>query len=168
MVIISPTAIFLEALANRLFTITFPRTQISLATGRRLIIRLDWRNLSRRMSAIFLFLHVFFLGSVFESKILNQLRRSYIVFFIIFEILAQVFLIKEILNKRNQLLQYLNNIIVTFKFIFVTMVCLSTLIILVILLVYDLSSKVDYILEWNYFTVLLFYYLLSFLMWKKT
>ena len=32
---------------------------------------------------------------------------------------------------------------------------------------YDLDSKVDYILEWNYFLILLFFYLLSFFMWKK-
>ena len=119
------------------------------------------------LSAIFLFLHVFFLGNVYESKILTQIRRSYIVFFILFEILAQVFLIKNILNKRNELLQYLNNNIVTYKLIFVSFVCLSTLIIFVILLLYNLSSNVDYILEWNYFLILIIFYFLSFLMWKK-
>ena len=31
-----------------------------------------------------------------------------------------------------------------------------------------LSAKVDYILEWNYFLILLIYYLLSFLIWKKS
>ena len=29
------------------------------------------------------------------------------------------------------------------------------------------NDKLDYILEWNYFLVLLFFYFLSFLMWKK-
>ena len=119
------------------------------------------------LSAIFLFLHVFFLGSIFENKILSQLRRSYIIFFILFEILAQVFLIKNIINKKSLLLQYLNSNIVTCKFVFVSMVCLSTLIILMILLLYELSSKVDYILEWNYFLILIIFYFLSFLMWKK-
>lgn len=119
------------------------------------------------LSAIFLFLHVFFLGSVYESKILTQLRRSYIIFFIFFEILAQVFLIKNILYKKDKLLKYLNNNIVICKLIFVSFVCFSTLIILSILLLYDLSSKIDYILEWNYFLILIIFYFLSFLMWKK-
>ena len=40
---------------------------------------------------------MYFLGWIFENEILTKLRRSYIVFFILFEILAQGFLIKEIL-----------------------------------------------------------------------
>jgi hypothetical protein len=119
------------------------------------------------LSAIFLFLHVFFLGSIYESKILTQIRRTYIIFFILFEILAQVFLIRNILYKRNQLLNYLKNRIVTCKLFFVSFVCLSTLIILLMLIFYDLSSNVDYILEWNYFLILIIFYFLSFLMWKK-
>lgn len=119
------------------------------------------------LSAIFLFLHVFFLGSIYESKILTQLRRSYIIFFILFEILAQVFLIKNILYKRNQLLNYLKDNIITCKLFFVSFVCLSTLIILLILIFHNLSSNIDYILEWNYFLILIIFYFLSFLMWKK-
>ena len=120
------------------------------------------------LSAVFLFLHVLFLGNVYESKILSQLRRSYIVFFILFEVLAQVFLVRGILNKRNQLKKYLNNNIVIYKLFFVSAVCISTLIIVAILLLYNLSSKVDYILEWNYFLILMVFYFLSHLMWKKT
>ena len=48
---------------------------------------------------VFLLLHVIFLGWIFENEILTKLRRSYIVFFILFEILAQGFLIKEIFKK---------------------------------------------------------------------
>ena len=32
---------------------------------------------------------------------------------------------------------------------------------------WDLDSKIDYILEWNYFLILLIFYLLSSIMWKK-
>ena len=50
------------------------------------------------LSAIFLFFHVFFLGWTFDSEFLTKLRRSYVVFFILFEILAQAFLIRKVLN----------------------------------------------------------------------
>ncbi len=33
------------------------------------------------LSAIFLFLHVYFLGQKYEAEIFNKIRRSYIVFF---------------------------------------------------------------------------------------
>ena len=119
------------------------------------------------LSSVFLLLHVIFLGWIFENEILTKLRRSYIVFFILFEILAQGFLIKEILKNKTQLAHYINKLIVYLKFIFVFFICFSTILILVILIFYDLDSKVDYILEWNYFLILLFFYLLSFFMWKR-
>ena len=47
-----------------------------------------------------------------------------------------------------------------------TMILISTIII-GILVFYNLPPNVDYFLEWNYFLVLLFFYLLSSIMWKK-
>ena len=119
------------------------------------------------LSSLFLLLHVIFLGWTFENEILSKLRRSYIIFFILFEILAQGFLIKEIFKTKIQLANYINKLIIYLKLSFVLFICFSTILILVILIFYDLDSKIDYILEWNYFLILLFFYLLSFLMWKK-
>ena len=119
------------------------------------------------LSAFFLLLHVIFLGWTFENKILTLLRRSYIVLFIFFEVLAQGFLIKDILKRKNEIIKYLNNIVVYIKLAFVILICASTLIIFSILLIVNLESKVDYILEWNYFLILLIFYLLSSIMWKK-
>ena len=119
------------------------------------------------LSAIFLLLHIIFLGWVFESEILTKLRRSYIVFFILFEVLAQAFLIKEIFKKKSEMLEYINSIVVYAKLIFVSLICLSTLIILMLLIFYNLDSKFDYILEWNYFLLLLLFYFLSSIMWKR-
>ena len=53
------------------------------------------------------------------------------------------------------------------KIIFVSAIILCTVIILITLAIFDLDSKVDYILEWNYFLFLLIFYLLSSIMWKK-
>ena len=119
------------------------------------------------LSAIFLFLHVFFLGWTFESEFLTKLRRSFVIFFIFFEVLAQAFLIKKIFFIKDKMKKYLYSIVVYLKLLFVLTICLATVSILIILMIYDLSSRVDYILEWNYFLVLLFFYYLSFLMWKK-
>jgi len=119
------------------------------------------------LSSIFLLFHVIFLGWEFESKILTQIRRSFIIFFILFEVLAQAFLIKDILKAKSEISKYLNKIIMYCKLTFVIFVCLSTLTILIILMIVNLDSKIDYILEWNYFLILLVFYFLSSIMWKK-
>ena len=114
------------------------------------------------LSAFFLFLHVFFLGWTFESDFLTKLRRSYVVFFILFEILAQAFLIKKIFSIKEKITNFLNLIIVYSKLLFVSFICIATVVILLILLISNLDSKIDYMLEWNYFLLLLFFYFLSF------
>ena len=119
------------------------------------------------LSAFFLLLHVFFLGWTFESDFLTKLRRTFVIFFIFFEVLAQAFLIKKIFDIKDKIKNFLNFFVIYLKLIFVSLICFITLLILLILIFYNLSSKIDYILEWNYFLILLFFYILSFLMWKK-
>jgi hypothetical protein len=119
------------------------------------------------LSAIFLLLHVIFLGWKFESDVLTKLRRTYVVFFIFFELLAQSFLIRKLFIIKNSIKNYVNYRFIYLKLYFVLAICFSTFIIIFFLIFYDLTSKIDYILEWNYFVVLLIFYLLSFLMWKK-
>ena len=120
------------------------------------------------LSAIFLFLHVYFLGQKYEVEIFNKIRRSYIVFFILFEILAQAYLLKIIWIKRDDLKDYFYQRILLSKLSFVIFVAVSSFTILTVLIFKNLSAKVDYILEWNYFLILLIYYFLSFLIWKKS
>ncbi len=120
------------------------------------------------LSAIFLLLHVFFLGWTFESEFLTKLRRTFVVFFILFEILSQAFLIKKLMTIKDKYIEYLKSFIIYFKLIFVIFICSSSFIILTILAFYNFPPKIDYILEWNYFLILLIFYFLSFLMWKKT
>ena len=118
-------------------------------------------------SAFFLFLHVFFLGSEFEVEILNKIRRTLIVFFIFFELSAQIFLARDLFNKREELKKYSNSIIIYLKVYFVTIICIATLIIMTALIFINFESNVDYILEWNYFLILLIFYFLSAIIWKK-
>ena len=102
-------------------------------------------------SAIFLFLHVYFLGTIFEEEILNKIRRILIVFFIFFELSAQIFLAKDLFVKREELKKYSNSIIIYLKVYFVLIICIATIIILFALIFINFGSNVDYILEWNYF-----------------
>ncbi len=120
------------------------------------------------LSATFLFFHVLFLGWTFENEFLSKFRRTFIVFFIFFEILAQAFLLKKILFIRERFIRYFNPIIIFLKLIFVIIICSSSILLIYILTFYELSSKWDYIFEWNYFLILLIFYFLSFLMWRKT
>ena len=118
-------------------------------------------------SAIFLLLHVIFLGWKFESDFFTKLRRTYIVFFIFFELLAQSFLIRKLFLIKNSLKTYINYKVIYLKLYFVLIICLCSFTILLTLIFYDLKPNIDYILEWNYFVVLLIFYLLTFFMWKR-
>ena len=118
-------------------------------------------------SAIFLFFHVFFLGSTLDSEIFRSIRRLIIVLFILFELLAQVFLAKNIYKNKNVFIEFCYNKIISLKLLFVVCVSTITIIILLCLFLADLPSNVDYILEWNYFVVLLIFYFISSIMWKK-
>ena len=118
-------------------------------------------------SALFLFLHILFLGMEIDSKIFKLLRKLVIIFFILSEIAAQSLLSIKLFKNKNNLSIYCKTYIINIKLLFVIVIATISAFVILILLMYDLSSKVDYILEWNYFAALLFYYLLSALMWKK-
>ena len=118
-------------------------------------------------SALFLFLHILFLGMETDSKIFKLLRKLVIVFFILSEIIAQFLLTIKLFKNKKNLSYYCNSYIINIKLLFIIAIATISSIVIFILLIYDLSTRVDYILEWNYFAALLFYYLLSALMWKK-
>jgi len=118
-------------------------------------------------SAVLLFLHIYFLGTTSNNEILKNFRRIVIVLFILFEVIAQTLLAFKIYKNKDNLSRYCYKLIVLTKIFFVSFIVVFTVIILIILSIFNLSSSFDYILEWNYFIVLLIFYLLSSLMWKK-
>ena len=119
------------------------------------------------LSGVFLFLHVFFLGSEIENEIFKKLRRFIIAFFILFELMAQFFLIKRLLGIKELINSFINNFVLKLKWFFVLFFLSITTIILCFLIIYEFPKEVDYIIEWNYFVILSFYYLLTFSLWKK-
>lgn len=118
-------------------------------------------------SAVFLFLHVLLLGQSFELKILMTFKKLIIVSFILSELLAQFYLVRTIKNNLNSYINLINRKIFKLKIFLIYSVIIISIFIIFILIFRDLTKEVDYILEWNYFTILLFYYLLSYYMWKK-
>lgn len=118
-------------------------------------------------SAIFLFLHVFFLGSDIDNKIIIKLRRVVIVLFILSELLAQIFLTRQLYKNISLLNEYCYSKIIKMKIIYIILVSLISFFIISLLIFYNFTSKIDYILEWNYFLGLLIFYFLSSIMWKK-
>ena len=118
-------------------------------------------------SSVFLFLHVLFLGVEIDNEIFQKLRRLIIILFILNELFAQISLTRQLYKNSKNLINYCYLNIIKLKILFITAVISISVLVISILVFYDLESKVDYILEWNYFLGLLFYYFLSSIMWKK-
>ena len=73
---------------------------------------------------------------------------------------------KNLFNFREKLKEYINPLILKIKVVFVVMVFIITCVAFLILAFGDPSTAFKHTLEWNYFAFLLFYYLLSWLLWK--
>ena len=117
-------------------------------------------------SCIFLALHATFLGLDFDSILFSKIRRLIIILFILLEVFAQILLTKNLFGFREELKKYINPLILKIKIIFVIIVFFTSCLAFTILAVGDPSTAFKHILEWNYFAFLLFYYLLSRLLWK--
>ena len=118
------------------------------------------------LSCLFLILHATFLGLDFESKLFVKIRRVIIVLFVIFELLAQIFLTINLFRFKKFIKKYINSTILKIKIIFISIMIGVTLIIFGFLIWGDISSSLKNVFEWNYFSFLLIYYFLSRLLWK--
>ena len=94
--------------------------------------------------------------------------------FIIFELVAQAYLVVILYSFRSKITSYINSRILTFKIILV-----STLVIVAIISIPIISlpgnnffgfnlKYFKHALEWDYFIGVISFYLLTFFMWKKT
>ena len=133
-------------------------------TGQKKIFKFSLFGIA---SSIFLFFHILLLGSEFDAYWFKTLRKLIIVLFILCELVAQSFLVRRIFMIKDLLQKYTHKIMINIKITFIITILTTTVIILLILSITNLSSNIDYILEWNYFLLLLIFYFLSFLMWKK-
>ena len=124
-------------------------------------------------SAIALTIHSIFLGIKFDNDLYKLFRRVIMLSFIIFEIVAQAYLVSTFYSFKEKLQNYINIFYLKLKIILV-----STLIIVAIISIPIISLPGDiflginlkffkHALEWDYFLGVITFYLLTFLMWKK-
>ena len=124
-------------------------------------------------SAIFLTLHSIFLGIKFDNDLYKLFRRVILLLFIIFEIVAQAYLVSTLYSLKKNISQFLNLNILKIKIVLVTiLIVVATISIPIISLPGDdfMGITLKFLkhgLEWNYFLGVITFYLLTFLMWKK-
>ena len=124
-------------------------------------------------SAVALTIHSIFLGIKFDNDFYKLFRRVIMLSFIIFEIIAQAYLVATLYSFKDKLQNYINLIYLKLKFILVT-----TLIVVAVISIPIISLPGDnflgfnlkffkHALEWDYFIGIISFYLLTFFMWKK-
>ena len=118
-------------------------------------------------SGIFLFLHSLFLGIKFDNDLYKLFRRIVLLCFIIFEIVAQTFLVINFRKIREQIKKLVNIKILNLKIALVL-----TLILVAIASIPFITSmgytRFKHALEWNYFVGVITFYMLTFFFWRKT
>tara|TARA_B100001057_G_scaffold17804_1_gene16459 strand:+ start:6302 stop:7009 length:708 start_codon:yes stop_codon:yes gene_type:complete len=124
-------------------------------------------------SAIALTIHSIFLGIKFDNDLYKLFRRVIMLLFIIFEIVAQAYLVATFLSLKEKLSEYINLRVLKLKLILI-----STLIAVAVISIPIISLPGDnffgfnvkffkHALEWDYFIGVISFYLLTYFMWKK-
>ena len=124
-------------------------------------------------SAIALTIHSIFLGIKFDNDFYKLFRRVIMFSFIIFEITAQAYLVASFYSFKDRLNKYINKVYLRIKIILVTTLIVVAIISIPILALpgdtfLNLNLKfLKHALEWDYFLGVIFFYMLTFFMWKK-
>ena len=131
----------------------------------------DHKNLKKILffgigSAIALTIHSIFLGIKFDHDLYKLFRRVIMLLFIIFEVVAQTYLVLTLYSFKNQLTKFINQKYLTIKLILVSILIIVG-VLTIPLLVMDGNKFLKHGLEWNYFIGVITFYLLTHLMWNK-
>ena len=124
-------------------------------------------------SAIALTIHSIFLGIKFDNDFYKLFRRVIMLSFIIFEIVAQAYLVATFYSFKDKIKDYINIKILKLKIILVTTLIIVALISIPIISlpgnsIFGINLKFfKHALEWDYFLGVISFYLLTYLMWKK-
>ena len=117
-------------------------------------------------SAVLLIIHSIFLGIKFEYDVYKFFRRVVILFFIIFEIIAQTYLVICLYKIRHSISKNINSIFLKLKIFLVSLLIIVALISIPLISVPG-NKFLKHALEWDYFVGVISFYLLTFFMWKK-
>ena len=124
-------------------------------------------------SALCLVIHSIFLGVKFEYDLYKLFRRVIMLTFIIFEIVAQAYLVATLYSFREKLINFINLKILKCKIILVSFLIVVAIISIPIISLpgddfFGLNLKsFKHALEWDYFLAVITFYLLTYFMWKK-
>ena len=117
-------------------------------------------------SAICLIIHSIFLGIKFDYDIYKLFRRVIMLSFIIFEVVAQAYLVITLYSIKNKLLKFIN-----IKFLKLKAALVSILIIVMVISIPIVSmpgnKHLKHALEWDFFLGVILFYVLTFYMWKR-
>ena len=117
-------------------------------------------------SAILLTLHSIFLGIKFDNDLYKLFRRVVMLAFIIFEVVAQTYLVMTYYSFKNDLLKFINQNFLKMKLILVLTLIIVALI-SIPLVTMPGNTAFKHALEWDYFIAIISFYLLTFFMWKN-
>ena len=124
-------------------------------------------------SAIALAIHAIFLGIKFDSDLYKLFRRVIMLSFVVFELIAQAYLVSTLYSFKNKLDNFINVLYLKLKmFLVVTLILVAFISIPIISLPgndfmgFNLKFF-KHALEWDYFIGVISFYLLTFMMWKK-
>ncbi len=117
-------------------------------------------------SAVLLVIHSIFLGIKFEYELYKLFRRVVILFFIVFEIIAQTYLVICLYKIRHLIAENINEIFLKLKIMLVSLLIIVALISIPVISVPG-NKYLKHALEWDYFVGVISFYLLTFFMWKK-
>ena len=124
-------------------------------------------------SAVALTIHSIFLGIKFDNDLYKLFRRVIMLSFIIFEVVAQTYLVITLYSFKDKLIKYINLRYLKIKFLLVTILLIVAVISIPLVslpgddvLGFNLKF-IKHSLEWDYFLGIIIFYLLSFKMWKN-
>lgn len=117
-------------------------------------------------SAILLTVHSIFLGVKFDYDLYKLFRRLIMLLFILFEIIAQIYLVLCLYKIRSSILKNINLIFLRLKIILVVTLVLVAILSIPVISVPG-NKFLKHALEWDYFVGVISFYLLTYLMWKK-
>jgi len=140
--------------------------------------KVDHKNLKKIVffgiaSAVALTVHSIFLGIKFDNDLYKLFRRVIMLSFIVFEIVAQAYLVATFWSFRNKLKDFINPTILNLKIALVSILIIVAVVSIPIISLpgddfYGIQLKfLKHALEWDYFIGVITFYLLTFFMWKK-
>ena len=124
-------------------------------------------------SAIALTIHSIFLGIKFDNDLYKLFRRVIMLSFVVFEIVAQAYLVSTFWSFKEKLKDYINPIVLNIKIMLVSILIIVAVISIPIISLpgdnfFGIQLKfLKHALEWDYFIGVITFYLLTFFMWKK-